>query len=194
MNIAESLRKQAVIFDVIEELRSSGSWCGETHVQKTVYFIEQLTSGGIGYPFILYKHGPFSFDLSGDLAVMNVRRYVEDEIETPQYGPRIKPSPDPAVRQILHHEYGNLSQSLARIRHFVIKHLAPYGVATLERLATALYFTKQQVVVDIVERAKRIHQVKPHISEALALEAVKTVEQILAEWNAQSVATEAVSV
>ena len=65
---------------------------------------------------------------------------------------------------------------------FVADKLAGYGVVTLERLATALFFTKQRPVEGDAERARQI-QVKPHISEVLALDAVKTVNEILEDWK-----------
>jgi len=69
---------------------------------------------------------------------------------------------------------------------FVVSKLADFGVATLERLATALYFTKLEPIADLEERARKIHEVKPHISKHAALDAVKRVEDILAEWKVKS--------
>lgn len=36
------LQRDAVILSLIENLRSKGSWCGETHIQKATYFIQEL--------------------------------------------------------------------------------------------------------------------------------------------------------
>ena len=39
----------------------------ETHVQKAMYLMQELLEVPTEYSFILYKHGPFSFDLSDEL-------------------------------------------------------------------------------------------------------------------------------
>jgi uncharacterized protein YwgA len=56
-------QNRAILVTLIKSLRSKGSWCGETHIQKAAFFLQQLTGVPIDFDFILYKHGPFSFDL-----------------------------------------------------------------------------------------------------------------------------------
>jgi hypothetical protein len=55
----------ALVGAIIKELADAGSWCGETHIQKTAYVAKELLGVPIAASFILYKHGPYSFDLSG---------------------------------------------------------------------------------------------------------------------------------
>jgi hypothetical protein len=64
MTETDSLERQTVIYNLIDTLRDEDNWCGETHVQKTTYFLEELTGHALGYPFILYKHSPYCFELS----------------------------------------------------------------------------------------------------------------------------------
>ncbi len=177
----ESLQRQTVLYDLINALRAKDNWCGETHIQKTVYFLEQLTRGGLGYEFILYKHGPYSFTLSEELAGMGAMRFVDEVITHPHYGPRLKTNPE--VESMLHRDFGEKSKRLKHALNFAVAKLSDYGVATLERLATALYFTKQEPVEGVEERARKINEVKPHISIVLALDAAKTVDKIFAEWE-----------
>jgi uncharacterized protein YwgA len=179
----ESLQRQTVVYDLINDLRAKDNWCGETHVQKTVYFLEQLTGGALGYEFILYKHGPYSFGLSEELASMGAMHFVDEVIAHPSYGPRLKTNPE--VKQMLHKDFGEKSKRLSNAMQYVVEMLCGFGVATLERLATALYFTKQEQVQGVQERAHEISRVKPHISFGLALDAVKTVDKILVEWEAK---------
>jgi len=63
----DRLRRAALLTQLIERLRRRGSWCGETHVQKATLFLQDLTRIPMGFDFILYKHGPFSFDLRDEL-------------------------------------------------------------------------------------------------------------------------------
>lgn len=61
------LQRDAVILSLIENLRAKGSWCGETHIQKATYFVQELLRVPLEFEFVLYKHGPYSFDLSDEL-------------------------------------------------------------------------------------------------------------------------------
>src|SRR5271165_3437938 len=161
MTEQNSLQRQTVIYDLIDALRNKDNWCGETHVQKTTYFFEELTGHALEYQFVLYKHGPYSFELSEDLSAMGAFRFIEDEIAHPAYGPRLKPNRE--IQQMLRENFGTLTRQLGDPLKFVADKLSGYGVVTLERLATALYFTTQKPVEGNEARARQIHIVKPHI-------------------------------
>ena len=87
----DQLQRASLIIDLIEKLTEKGSWCGETHIQKAVYFLQELTKVPMGFNFILYKHGPFSFDLRDELAAMRAYRLLEIELRPP-YGPGLFPT------------------------------------------------------------------------------------------------------
>ena len=36
------LKRDAILLRLIERLRAQGSWCGETHVQKATFFLQEL--------------------------------------------------------------------------------------------------------------------------------------------------------
>ena len=38
----ERLKRYAIVLSLIEQLRERGGWCGETHIQKTTYFLQNL--------------------------------------------------------------------------------------------------------------------------------------------------------
>src|SRR5438874_1611684 len=84
------LQRAAVLASLIEELRAHESWCGETHIQKNVYVLEELLDVGLEFEFILYKHGPYSFDLADELLELRADRLVEPEPPKPPYRPRLK--------------------------------------------------------------------------------------------------------
>lgn len=64
------LEKYALLGSLIEHLRRNGSWCGETHIQKATFLAQSVVSVPFGYEFVIYKHGPFSFDLGATLTAM----------------------------------------------------------------------------------------------------------------------------
>ena len=170
----DSSRNAAVIGVLVSQLREADNWCGETHVQKAVYFLQTACRVPMGYSFVLYKHGPYSFDLRLDTARLLGRRMLKQEPSTPPYGPRLNATTimtnhiarhGEAIRHHLEH--------VARVVQFVGRR----GVAELERLSTALYVTIQQDNHSMESRAERIHHLKPHVSVESATEAVRELDK-----------------
>jgi hypothetical protein len=56
----EDNTRQVVLLSLLETMGARGSWCGETHVQKCTYFLQEALDVPLGLSFVLYKHGPFS--------------------------------------------------------------------------------------------------------------------------------------
>jgi hypothetical protein len=54
----------ALAVELAKQLRAEGSWCGETHLQKATFIIQDMTKANLGYKFVLYKHGPYSFEFN----------------------------------------------------------------------------------------------------------------------------------
>ena len=66
------LKRNVMVLTLARKIRNRGSWCGETHLQKAVYLLQDLAGVETGLEFVLYKHGPFSFGLrdQGDCAML----------------------------------------------------------------------------------------------------------------------------
>src|SRR5260370_15146309 len=80
----------ALIVDLLKKLRERGSWCGETHIQKALYISQDLAKANFGYKFVMYKHGPFSFDLKDELSAMRANGIIEFVFPQQDYGPSIR--------------------------------------------------------------------------------------------------------
>ena len=166
----------SVIISLVDALQRRGSWCGETHIQKNAYFLSRLEPECFSYAFILYKHGPFSFELHDELTAMRARTFVTLEATFP-YGSRIFVTDRGRTWKS---ENAAAVHRLEPTIEFIAKKLAGCGVATLERLATALFFTQENAST---QRVGRILEAKPHISSEQASAAVAEVDRILAEWR-----------
>jgi hypothetical protein len=167
--------QSALILDLAVQLRNHGSWAGETHVQKGAYLLQNLLGVPSGFEFVLYKHGPFSFDLRESLSQMEAERFIELREQPYPYGPtivegkaasRLRASTDVAQR------YG---QPLA----FLAGQLGSAKVADLERIATALYVTLDHGISPS-ERVGRLVALKPHIPVVEATAAFGRLEEIRA--------------
>ena len=174
------MRKAALLTYLIRSLRDGGSWCGETHIQKAAYFLQTLTYLDMGYEFILYKHGPFSFDLRADLTALRADGFATLEAHRP-YGSRFVPTERSEYVQ------GLYPKTLAKYRSamdFVSRRLGGKDVSYLERAATALYVLEkapQDAPPGDDDMARGVTELKPHISQSQALEAVREIRRIVAE-------------
>jgi hypothetical protein len=174
----DRLRKAAVLTRLVEQLRQNGSWCGETHMQKTALFLQNLMLVPLGFDFILYKHGPFSFDLRDELTSLRADELIKLE---PQrgYGPRIATTERAAYIQRL---YPKTVQQYEDSLAFITQKLGRKGVAELERLATAFYVTDGAARCSTVDqRAANLTALKPHVGRDEATAAVREVDQIIAD-------------
>ena len=172
------LQKAAILTDLAERMRDHGSWCGETHIQKAVYFLQELLRVPLGYGYILYKHGPFSFDLRDEITELRVYELFRLETRPVPYGPSLRPTTN---AEELKSRYPTTLNNYSKRLAFVAEALDGKGVADLERLATALFVSLTAKDVDPEARARHLHDLKPHVSLDSALKAVKEVDAMRQE-------------
>ena len=169
------LKQYALLSELADQLRRRGSWCGETHIQKAAYFLQELRKVPLGFEYMLYKHGPFSFDLRDELTAMRADSFL-DLSERGPYGPSLVPT---KLSIELRKDYPKTLEKYCPDIEFVADSLGNRNVAELEKLATALYVYFQHPSRSQSLRAKALHDLKPHISTSDSLEAVKQVDAIV---------------
>ena len=172
----KKLQRDAVLLSLINEMKAKGSWCGETHIQKATYFLQELLGVPMNFEFILYKHGPYSFDLSDEVTAMRAVSLLEYLTRLP-YGPSLFPTKE--GKEFLLRYPKTLSNYADKI-NFVADKIGILGVADLERLATALYVTFNENS-ERKSRDDKIIELKPHIKIDEAREAVKNIDAIRRE-------------
>lgn len=173
------LERDAIILTLVDALSSRGSWCGETHVQKAMYFLQEMAGVPVGFEFILYKHGPFSFDLRDELTAMRADRLVELEVVHPSYGPSLKPTP--GSRAVLDLG-GDVIATTRRGIQFVADKFGDRPVTELERLGTALYVARKLPGQEFSRQVDEIVTLKPHIAKEDAERALETI----LEWQTEA--------
>lgn len=169
-------QREAVVAAVDARLAASGSWCGETHLQKAMYFLQHMLHVPTGYRYILYKFGPFSRDLRGELATMRADGFLRLVPQQQPYGPMLQTT-DAAERQLIKRWPKTLDRYDQHIG-FVAQHLGGLGVGELERLATALWVQLEEPLDTRDAQAVRINEIKPHVSVTLARDALQKVESM----------------
>lgn len=171
----ERLERAAVIVSLAAKLRDGGSWCGETHLQKGTYFLQDFLGVPLGFDFILYKHGPFSFDLGDEISWMQANDLLKLAPQRPPYGPKLIPGDN---AELLRRAYPKpIAEHAAQVQKIAEK-FAPMGARELERYATAYYVSQEYGEDDV---ASRIVALKPHISPPEAHEAVEFVGRLRSE-------------
>jgi hypothetical protein len=163
----------ALVVKLAKKLRSRGSWCGETHLQKALYILQDLTKSNFGYKFVIYKHGPYSFDLNNELAAMRSASILEFQIHREGYGPSIAPT---AFGQKVYDVNKDSVEAYSAIVDFIADWFAKSDVRHLEKVATAYFVTVKNPRLPVTERAKKINFLKPHVDIQSAEEAVLIVD------------------
>jgi hypothetical protein len=172
-------QREAVLVELAQAMRDEGSWCGETHIQKATYVLEELLEVPLGFDHVLYKYGPFGSDVRDELATMRADGFLESQSAYP-YGPRLA-STEAASDQLLKKWPKTVKRYEPHVR-FVAQRFNSKGVGELERLATALWVRREMPSATRQAQAFRLREIKPHVS----LEAgEKTLEEV-ASWEQQA--------
>ena len=169
-----------MIADLIAKLHDKRSWCGETHVQKTAYLTQELLGVPLGFKFILYRHGAYSFDLHEAIGAMRAYRFLGIEVPPPPYGPSLVLTPR---GEKLRNHFQKSNGRFAKQTDWVAERLGDKNVVQLEKLSTAYYVTREKEMekksVDV--RARRLHELKPHISTIEAARALHDIDAMIEE-------------
>lgn len=169
------LQKHRLVLAVVEALNQVGSWTGKTHIQKT--FALLLARGKLKVPFtiVLYKHGPYSFELRDTIDLMRSYDALSFSLVTGGYGEKVEPGRN---REFIEGRTEFPENEREEIE-FVCDFVKNRNVAALERYATAAWIHRQEEIDDPVAIAARLHQLKPHIPEEEASAAAEEVLQLL---------------
>lgn len=167
----------AVVLRQIEKMWGVGSWCGETHVQKNIFFLQELLNVPLKYEFVIYKYGPFSFEFSYLIADIHGGGLIE---LVPQRGYR----PKIRVTDRGHEFYHSFGQDMGiyeKEMDFVAREFGRRNVDDLERIATSYFITKNLKYSGECSRVRgrRLLELKPHISLTDAVNAVEEIDQIV---------------
>jgi hypothetical protein len=173
----DSFKRQAVILALLDSMKRNDSWCGETHLQKCAFFLERGLKVPLDLGFVLYKYGPFSFDLRELLGEMRANFLLSVEPRAP-YGPSLVVSES---GKALMERFPKTIRENKESIEFVSDKLGSRSVAELERLGTALYVQTEWPGLEGDIQVQRLVELKPHVQVEQAQNAVKEVERLLQE-------------
>jgi uncharacterized protein YwgA len=172
----DRLERAAVVLRLATRLRARGSWCGEIHLQKTIYFLQEVTAVPLGYKYILYMHGPYSFDVSRDLETMRGYGLLRLEPQPVPYDAKLVPTT--AAERVETLNQATIDRYAGAIER-VVDFLGDMGVVELEKLSTALYVALESPEASVATRAARVTELKPRIQPPESDGAVERVDAFL---------------
>jgi uncharacterized protein YwgA len=170
------LAQKAILSGLAKRLVDRGSWGGETHLQKAAYLLSQLCGIDFDFDFILYKHGPFSFELRDELALMRTEGLIEGFAPSPRYGPQLLVTPR---GDELEGRFEKTMERYGESLDWIADTLGDRGVMDLERLATAMWMTRENPGASVRSRAEALTVVKPHIPLEDATGSVEEIDRLL---------------
>ena len=171
------MQRQALLLELIAQLHKHESWCGETHIQKSTYFLQEMLGVPLDFNFIFYSYGPYSFDLNDAMTALRCDQLITVKPRDP-YGASLLPA-DKASAFL--DRYPKTRKRYAAAVRFVARKLGAKKVVELERLATALFVQLQSPGASVEKQAAEIHRLKSHVSKEQAREALAGVEAMRAE-------------
>ena len=157
---------------------------GRPTFNKSVYLLQTICDVPFGFEFILYKHGPFSFDLRDELTSLRADSLLSLESQPIPYGPRFAPTSRAAD---LIERFPKTLERFGDAINFIADRVGDRGVNALERLATAVYVTHQQPDATVSQRADALVELKPHVSPEDASVAVGEADELFADPMTQEV-------
>ncbi len=168
--------KRALVLAIVDSLKKAGSTCGETHIQKSCFVLQSHFGLPTNFNFVLYKHGPYSFDLQEYLNGLRGDDLLSTAPTNLPYGTSLcvteRGKQIEQLRKSLIEEH---SEKLDQI----CQSFGRKNVRDLEKIATAVYVTQELGdSASAEDRAKRITYFKKHVSYADALAAVKEADEI----------------
>jgi hypothetical protein len=170
-------KRIVILSKLARELLDRGSWCGETHLQKSTYLLQELTRVNPGLEFTLYRHGPFSFDLRSEINQMIGAGLLVVE-QHPPYGPSLIPSEAAASLQT---RFARTVATTKPAIDFVADAVGDSDVNRLERLATALYLLRLERSAEPKQLVDELRELKPHIDAADAASAIEEMRSLQAK-------------
>jgi uncharacterized protein YwgA len=134
----------------------------------------------LGFQFVLYKHGPYSFELTDELTGLRADGILNVEVPDTRYGPRYL---DGDSAGFATSRFPNTIERYRDKIEFLAKKIGKRGIADLERIATAFFVRVAQKELSVERRARQLVQLTPHIPKSDALAATREIDTLIQEAN-----------
>lgn len=177
----DRLLRASLIAEVADNLYFEGKGCGETHLQKTIFFLQELYKIPFNLKYIRYMYGPFSFELREDLYEMVADFLLKRESRETIYGHRyiyLSTDESKRLRQRFHETVEGYSPKIKTVSDY----FSSLSVKELEARSMALWVSLENInEKDVPPRAEKIHNLKPHLALEDIRSAVEATDRMIKE-------------
>jgi uncharacterized protein YwgA len=139
-----------------------------------MFILQDIAKANFGYKFIIYKHGPYSFDLSNELTEMRASGILELSFLKDGYGPSVR------VTEFGERVFNVNKENVEKYdpaAQFLAEWFSASDVRHLERIATAYFVTAKNPRDPAIERARKLNSLKPHVDMQTAEQAMRIVDE-----------------
>lgn len=157
------LNGYAIVLRAVRGLNAANSWTGKTHVIKSLYIAS--TKADLPFEFVLFKHGPYSFDANDAIESMSAVGFLS-LTATPPYGVQLKPG---RFEGLLDED---LNPSTVSIVDRAIELVGTAGVQELEAFATSIWVAERDGFDGDDAWLKAVKKLKPHLADKLITDAI----------------------
>jgi len=166
MNDSEALfQRLAIITKLVEKAPTN---FGRTALMKCLFFLKVLKGVPLPYSFSLYTYGPFDSDVLSDLQYAETLGAVRSNITYHSSGYQYEFSRGPTAEKICNRVKEFLSSHENSIE-WVVETFGKRSASDLEMASTLIYVDRtlagHNKRASIDELAKKVHSIKPHLSE-----------------------------
>lgn len=171
----DKVQRRAILLELLRRLRGIGNWGGETHLQKATFLLQDGMGVDVGYEFVLYKHGPFSFPLRNELHGLVGDSLIGHDLKPAPYGPSLRVT---EVGEAFLERHRNMLDYYEKEIEETASVVGSSGVMRLERLATALMLARKEPTASDSYLVERLREIKPHIDVDRAMDAVREAREL----------------
>ena len=161
-----NFERHAIILSIVEQLNRLGGSSGKTHVQKSLFLVQAVHRDLIPFQYVLYKHGPYSFEVEDELEEMKSYAAIASR-PVLDYGVAFAPD---AMAEFVRKK-APLTGILPRRLETVCQFVSGKCAADLERISTAAWVYGREGIEAKGPNVERIVELKPHVSRHLAEDA-----------------------
>lgn len=167
------LNGYAIVLRAVRCLNAAKSWTGKTHVIKSLYIASTKTA--LPFEFVLFKHGPYSFDANDAIESMSAVGFL-NLTATPPYGVQLKPGRFEGLLD------ESVDPSTVAVVDRAIELVGNVGVQELEAFATSIWVAEKNGFEGNDAWLKAVKELKPHLADKLIMDGIAKAKK----WNSVS--------
>lgn len=176
-NLERDTLRAAVLASIVER---SPQAPGRTALMKSAFLLQRVCRVPLGYHFHLYNYGPYDSSLLSDVRQAEAVGLVKSDLVTyPNGGYGYAFSLGPMYHDSKD-ELASAIEPYADDIEWVIDQFGSESAARLELISTILFaMCDNRRRLDGPELVGRVHEIKPHFSQAVIEETIKEISEII---------------